>query len=428
MEVFDLDGVSEELTGFVTNGAFPPNVPEIAVDGSDESDASDACNDGSFLDEFPEAYGPTSLKGPSNGTHHNRTMSQGTVEVPIGDMLKAKSAKKTASDFSPLRMLGAGAYGKVLLVKENSTGRLYAQKQLKKASIVIEQRRVEQTMSERQILEACRHPYIVKLHYAIQDNHKLYLLLQYAPGGELFTHLASERMFSEDVAAFYIAQMATALRHLHSQGIVYRDLKPENRLLDESGHLLLTDFGLSKNAEGDSSCNSLLGTPEYMAPEVLMGKPYDYSVDWWSLGAVMFDLLTGSPPFTGNNHKRIIEKITTKKLPMPYYLSEDAKDLLRRLLRKEPSKRLSWQQWETIKKHRFFRKLNWSQIESRSPDLIPPIRPIVTDPALAENFSSEFTSQTLSPPVDATTAILGESGLFQGFSYVGSVPSALSRS
>lgn len=229
--------------------------------------------------------------------------------------------KMTAADFEPLTCLGTGTYGTVVLVKQRATGRLYAQKQFRKASLVIHKRLVEQTKTERAILESVnRHPFVVKLYYAFQDHEKLYLILEYAQGGELFHHLAMERMFGEGVAAFYMAEMVLALEHLHHNvGVVYRDLKPENCLLDADGHLLLTDFGLSKVAlHADETCRSILGTLEYMAPEVIMGLDYGMAVDWWSLGALGFDLLTGGPPFTGNNHSKIREKILKQKLVLPY--------------------------------------------------------------------------------------------------------------
>ncbi|RDW86422.1 AGC family serine/threonine-protein kinase [Aspergillus mulundensis] len=309
--------------------------------------------------------------------------------------------KMTTDDFEPLLCLGKGSFGTVLLVRHALTGKLYAQKQFKKASITVHKKLVEQTKTERTILESVnRHPFVVKLFYAFQDHERLYLVLEYAQGGELFTHLAMERMFDEDAAAFYMAEMVLALEHLHQNvGVIYRDLKPENCLLDHEGHLLLTDFGLSKIAvDDDDRCNSSLGTIEYMAPEVIQGKPYGKACDWWSLGALGYDLLTGSPPFKANNHAKLQEKILKQKLVLPYYLGPDAKDLLTRLLRKEPSKRLGYhmpKDLQTIKSHRFFRKINWRALERRA--LTPPIIPVVTDPALAENFSTDFTALPLSP-------------------------------
>jgi serine/threonine protein kinase len=239
-------------------------------------------------------------------------------------------------------------------------------------------------------------------------------------------------MFTEEVAAFYMAEIVLALEHLHHNvRVIYRDLKPENCLLDSEGHLLLTDFGLSKVAleEEDSRTNSILGTIEYMAPEVVQGVAYDFSVDWWSLGAIGFDLLTGSPPFTGNNHAKIQQNILKQKLQLPYFLGPDAKDLLTRLLRKDPSKRLggtTTKELKILKTHRFFRKIDWKKLEKR--EVEPPIMPVITDPELAENFSDEFTSIPLSPVVTRASAALkvegpfskGENDPFGGFSFVAS--------
>lgn len=311
--------------------------------------------------------------------------------------------KMTAEDFESLKCLGKGTFGTVILVKQRSTGRLFAQKQLKKASITVQKHLIEQTKNERAILESVnRHPFVVKLYYAFQDRQKLYLILEYAQGGELFHHLAMERTFTEEVSAFYMAEMVLALDYLHRNlGVVYRDLKPENCLLDAEGHLLLTDFGLSKVAldeDGESRCNSILGTIDYMAPEVVQGKSYDSAVDWWSLGALGYDLLTGAPPFASNNHAKTEQKIVHGKLTIPYYLSADAKDILTRLLRKEPRKRLGGnmpKDLALIKSHRFFRRVDWRALESR--EAVAPIQPIVTDPEAAENFDVEFTDAAISP-------------------------------
>ncbi|KAI1328313.1 serine/threonine-protein kinase psk1 [Xylariaceae sp. FL0255] len=338
--------------------------------------------------------------------------------------------KMTADDFEPLRCLGKGTYGTVLLVKQRTTGRLYAQKQFKKASVVVHKKLVEQTKTERQILESVnRHPFVVNLYYAFQDHEKLYLILEYGQGGELFTHLNTEKMFSESTAAFYMAEMVLALSYLHKTlGVVYRDLKPENCLLDSQGHLLLTDFGLSKVAlDDDDSCKSILGTVEYMAPEVVLGKKYGKAVDWWSFGALGFDLMTGSPPFRGGNNAKVQQNIVKQKVVMPYFLSMDAKDLLARLLKKDPAKRLGSnmpKDLQTIKNHRFFRKIDWKRLAAR--ELEPPIKPIITDPELAENFADEFTDLSLSPLTstkDPWSEISPRDDPFGGFSFV--APSSL---
>ncbi|KAI1744245.1 serine/threonine-protein kinase psk1 [Xylaria scruposa] len=347
------------------------------------------------------------------------------------------SRKMQADDFEPLRCLGKGTYGTVLLVKQRNTGRLYAQKQFKKASVVVHKKLVEQTKTERQILESVsRHPFVVNLYYAFQDREKLYLILEYGQGGELFTHLNTEKMFSESTAAFYMAEMVLALSYLHETlGVVYRDLKPENCLLDAQGHLLLTDFGLSKVAVGDDdSCKSMLGTVEYMAPEVILGNKYGKAVDWWSFGALGYDLMTGNPPFRGANNAKIQHNIVKQKVVMPYFLSLDAKDLLARLLRKDPAKRLGSRMpndLQTIKNHRFFRKIDWKKLANK--EMEPPIQPMITDPELAENFAPEFTDLSLSPLTttkdlwsDVSPRGSFKEDLFGGFSFV--APSSLLES
>lgn len=378
----------------------------------------------------------TSMSGLDSTSDSDRTEME-SYEVNLDEDFSAEAQSKTstmlgnnvmrkmsADDFEPIKCLGKGSYGTVLLVRQLSTGRLFAQKTFKKASITVHKKLIEQTKTERNILESVnRHPFIVNFYYAFQDHEKLYLILEYAQGGELFHHLEAERMFSEDVAAFYMAEMVLALDHLHrSVGVIYRDLKPENCLLDHEGHLLLTDFGLSKvTLDDESPCRSILGTPEYMAPEVIEGKEYGAAVDWWSLGALGFDLLTGSPPFTGNNNAKIQEKILKQKLALPFYLSADAKDLLTRLLRKDPKKRLGYnmaKDMQTIRNHRFFRKINWKKLQAR--ELEPPIQPLITDPELAENFNQEFTDLPLSPVLTKSFFSEAQSNPFGGFSFVAS--------
>jgi len=385
--------------------------------------------DGFSDDETSEG---TSYEIPLEGDFISESVRDRPMYAAVeGGLVQDTVARKmTADDFEPLRCLGKGTFGTVILVKQQATGRLYAQKQFKKASLTVHKRLVEQTKTERSILESVnRHPFVVKLFYAFQDHEKLYLILEYAQGGELFTHLAQERMFSEEVASFYMAEMVLALEHLHRNlGVVYRDLKPENCLLDAEGHLLLTDFGLSKVAvDENDKCNSILGTVDYMAPEVVLGQKYGMAVDWWSFGALGFDLLTGAPPFPGQNHAKIQERIVKQKLVMPYYLGPDAKDLLTRLLRKDPAKRLGSnmpKDLQTIKKHRFFRRIDWKALAKR--EVEPPIQPLVTDPELAENFSADFTDLPMSPvmshkvPWGNSESAASETNPFGGFSYVAS--------
>jgi len=329
------------------------------------------------------------------------------------------SRKVTKDDFEQLKVIGRGAYGKVLLVRHKASRRLYAMKVLKKASLFLKTKHVEHTKAERQILEEVKHPFIVQLFYAFQTDDRLYLILEFASGGELFTHMAAERMFSEEVASFYLAELILALEHLHSLGIVYRDLKPENCLLDSDGHVVLTDFGLSKVAIAQKT-NTVCGTVEYMAPEILMEKHYGKGVDWWSLGILLFEMIVGHTPFNAGNRKKTMDAILKKKLQVPYYVSSEAKDLCNKLLRKNPDVRLGCDDddIDRIKGHRFFRKIDWKAVEARQ--VSPPIIPILTDPELAENFDSKFTKELpIESPADAPSPLSSSySTFFQGFSYV----------
>lgn len=227
-------------------------------------------------------------------------------------------------DFKVISVIGKGAYGKVFLVQKHPSEKLYAMKVLKKATIIVHGASDHQ-LSERSILEAISHPFIVKLHFAFQTSTRLYLILTYASGGELFSFLHTEKMFNDDQARFYIAELLLGLEHLHELGIIYRDLKPENVMLDKDGHLLLTDFGLSKVA---IDAQSVCGTVEFMAPEVLEERyRYGKEVDYWSLGIMLYDMVVGSPPFTGGNRKKIMENVLKKKPIFPNYITQDTRDL-----------------------------------------------------------------------------------------------------
>ncbi|KAJ1958104.1 hypothetical protein GGI12_004825 [Dipsacomyces acuminosporus] len=314
-----------------------------------------------------------------------------------------RARKVTIDDFNVLTMIGKGGYGKVYLVQHKGTQRYYAMKVLRKASILLHKRQITFTMTERSILSEVQHPFIVKLYYAFQSNSKLYLIMEYVAGGELFTHMARERIFTEDQAVFYMAELVLALSHLHKLGIVFRDIKPENCLLNNKGHLVLTDFGLSKTALGeDGKTNTFCGTPSYMAPEILdTSSSYDFSVDWWSMGILLYEMLTGAVPFKGKAPAQILKNINKMKVNYPNYITPDAKDLIIRLLRKKPSQRLGHGPGglEKIKKHRFFRTINWDDLIANYDTVAPPIVPVVGSDGDFSNFDTEFTNEELPPSV-----------------------------
>ncbi|KAM8924162.1 ribosomal protein S6 kinase beta-2 [Pelodytes ibericus] len=328
--------------------------------------------------------------------------------------------------FQILRVLGKGNYGKVFQVRKvvgTNSGKIFAMKVLQKARLICEAKDTEHITAERNVLESVRHPFIVDLMYAFQTQGKLYLILECLSGGELFLHLERERIFMEDTACFYLAEITLAIGHLHSLGIIYRDLKPENVMLSAHGHIKLTDFGLCKESiHGDSVTHTFCGTVEYMAPEILLHKGHNRAVDWWSLGALLYDMLTGSPPFTAENRKKTIEKILKRKPCFPPYLTPDARDLLNKLLKKNPCHRLGSRPADVldIKKHPFFRHLQWEDLLQCRVE--PPYKPILQTEDDVQYFSTEFTHQV---PLDSPDGIISESEnqAFLGFTYV--APSVL---
>lgn len=346
-----------------------------------------------------------------------------TETVPISEHNTHRPRGKTGpNDFELRRVLGKGGYGKVFQVRKctgKDAGTFFAMKVLHKAAIIRNQKDTAHTKAERNILEAVKHPFIVGLSYAFQTDGKLYLILEYLSGGELFMHLEREGIFLEDTACFYLAEIILALQHLHRLGIIYRDLKPENILLDAQGHVKLTDFGLCKeHIQEGIVTHTFCGTIEYMAPEILTRSGHGKAVDWWSLGALMYDMLTGAPPFTADNRKRTIEKILKGRVVLPPYLTPDARDLIRKLLKRQVSQRLGSgpEDGEAIKKHMFFKHICWNDVVNRK--LEPPFKPILSSEDDVSQFDTKFTRQT---PVDSPEdSMLSESAnlIFKGFTYV----------
>ncbi|XP_067867545.1 ribosomal protein S6 kinase alpha-1 isoform X2 [Heterodontus francisci] len=350
----------------------------------------------------------------------NCIQDEGNIkEINITHHVKEGSEKADPSHFELLKVLGQGSFGKVFLVrkiKAPDSGQLYAMKVLKKATLKVRDR--VRTKLERDILVDVNHPFIVKLHYAFQTEGKLYLILDFLRGGDLFTRLSKEVMFTEDDVKIYLAELALALDHLHSLGIIYRDLKPENILLDEEGHIKLTDFGLSKEAvDHEKKAYSFCGTVEYMAPEVVNRRGHTHSADWWSYGVLMFEMLTGSLPFQGKDRKETMTLILKAKLGMPQFLSPEAQSLLRALFKRNPTNRLGagMDGVEEIKRQSFFANIDWNKLYRR--ELKPPFRPAVARPDDTFYFDPEFTERT---PKDSPGVPPSASAhkLFRGFSFV----------
>ncbi|XP_061480344.1 ribosomal protein S6 kinase alpha-2 isoform X2 [Rhineura floridana] len=361
-------------------------------------------------------------KSRSKSSSLSRFEEEGIVkEIDISHHVKEGFEKADPSQFELLKVLGQGSYGKVFLVRKvkgSDAGQLYAMKVLKKATLKVRDR--VRSKMERDILAEVNHPFIVKLHYAFQTEGKLYLILDFLRGGDLFTRLSKEVMFTEEDVKFYLAELALALDHLHGLGIIYRDLKPENILLDEAGHIKITDFGLSKEAiDHDKRAYSFCGTIEYMAPEVVNRRGHTQSADWWSFGVLMFEMLTGSLPFQGKDRKETMALILKAKLGMPQFLSIEAQSLLRALFKRNPSNRLGagLDGVEEIKRHPFFATIDWNKLYRE--EIKPPFKPAVGRPEDTFHFDPEFTSRT---PTDSPGVPPSANAhhLFRGFSFVAS--------
>uniref|UniRef100_A0A8C7YMH7 non-specific serine/threonine protein kinase n=1 Tax=Oryzias sinensis TaxID=183150 RepID=A0A8C7YMH7_9TELE len=271
------------------------------------------------------------------------------------EVVMSKSRNKTMNDFEYLKLLGKGTFGKVILVKERSTGVHYAMKILRKMVII----------------------------------------------AKLFFHLSRDRVFTEDRARFYGAEIVSALEYLHSRDVVYRDLKLENLMLDKDGHIKITDFGLCKEGiTPDATMKTFCGTPEYLAPEVLEDNDYGRAVDWWGLGVVMYEMMCGRLPFYNQDHERLFELILMEEIRFPRNLSPEAKSLLAGLLKKDPKQRLGGgpNDAKEVMNHRFFININWQDVVQKK--LTPPFKPQVTSETDTRYFDEEFTAQTitLTPP------------------------------
>lgn len=300
--------------------------------------------------------------------------------------------KVGVDDFEMVRVIGKGSFGKVTLVRKKTTRTLYAMKVLSK-SHVLKRKQIEHTKTERRVLGTIDHPFIVKLHYAFQSSSKLYFVLDYAAGGELFFHLTRMKRFPEHISQFYAAELASALDALHQIGVIYRDLKPENILLDREGHIKLADFGLAKEGVLDavSGASSLCGTPEYLSPEVLNRQGHGHAVDWWNLGMVLYEMMTGLPPWYTTDKAVLFERIRTAPIKFPLYLSRPAAHFMHHVLNKDPSLRLGSRSSEEIFTHPFFSSIDWIALNSRR--ISPPFDPCrdLKDDTDTHNFESEFT-------------------------------------
>lgn len=335
-------------------------------------------------------------------------------------------------DFEILRMIGKGAFGKVFQVRKKGSSEIaeggddddddgdgiFAMKVMRKDNI-IKKNHVDYMKAERDILTKVVHPFIVQLRYSFQTKSKLYLIFDFINGGHLFFHLYRQGIFSEEQARLYTAEIVSAVSHLHKNGIVHRDLKPENILMDGDGHVVLTDFGLAKEIDESSRSNSLCGTMEYMAPEIIQAKGHNKNADWWSIGILLYEMVTGQPPFTHPNRQKLQQRIVNERVKLPPMVTTEAHSLLKGLLQKDPSKRLGSgpKGADEIKSHKWFRPINWKKLEAR--ELQPKFKPNVSGKECTANFDNCWTTL---PANDSPAPTPPGDEHFKGYTYIAPNP------
>ena len=324
---------------------------------------------------------PTNLKSSRNSIEYGDFP---TFRTSIG----GDNTPATLEDFKHLKVLGQGSFGKVVLVKNENNNKLYAMKILDK-KFIVKKNQVSHTQTERVLLEKLKHPFIVKLNYAFQDSKRLYFLTEFLQGGELFFHLRRNSGYKENAVRFYMAQILLALEYMHNNNYIYRDLKPENILIDKEGNIKLTDFGLSKILPPDENTTyTMCGTAEYLAPEILFGKGYDKTCDWFSFGVVIFEMFCGYHPFKSKGQK-IDPKIYLSKTYIPDKVGKTARDLIEKLFVCNPQKRLGYKSADEVKNHPFFKGIDFDKVLRK--EYKPPFIPKLKDNTDLRYFDENYT-------------------------------------
>ncbi|KAL1513899.1 hypothetical protein ABEB36_003238 [Hypothenemus hampei] len=336
-----------------------------------------------------------------------------------------KSGNKNSiglNDFNFIKVLGKGSFGKVMLAEKKGSDEVYAVKVLKK-DVIIQDDDVDCTMTEKRILTlAARHPFLTALHSCFQTRDRLFFVMEYVNGGDLMFQIQRAKKFDEPRARFYAAEVTLALQFLHRNGVVYRDLKLDNILLDAEGHCKLADFGMCKEGIFDGvTTTTFCGTPDYIAPEILQELEYGASVDWWALGVLMYEMMAGQPPFEADNEDDLFESILHDDVLYPVWLSKEAVSILKGFMTKNPNRRLGCvvnQGCEAaILVHSFFKEIDWGALETRK--VRPPFRPRIRSRKDVANFDAEFTREepVLTPVSNEVLQSINQDE-FRGFSII----------
>ncbi|XP_044266053.1 protein kinase C-like [Tribolium madens] len=369
----------------------------------------------------------TNQEASSENAETNKTSNttkESNEEPPACEEIKEQRSpnKISLDDFNFIKVLGKGSFGKVMLAERKDTEEIFAIKILKK-DVIIQDDDVECTMTEKRILAlAAKHPFLTALHSCFQTKNRLFFVMEYVNGGDLMFQIQRARKFDEPRARFYAAEVTLALQFLHKHGVIYRDLKLDNILLDAEGHCKLADFGMCKEGifEGITT-TTFCGTPDYIAPEILQELEYGASVDWWALGVLMYEMMAGQPPFEADNEEDMYESILHDDVLYPVWLSKEGVNVLKGFMTKNPNKRLGCVASQggeaAIKVHPFFKEIDWTALEQKK--VKPPFKPRIKSKKDALNFDAEFTKEepVLSPvSTEVTNSINQEE--FKGFSFI----------
>ena len=321
-------------------------------------------------------------------------------------------------DFERLKLIGKGSFGDVFLVKLKSNEKIYAMKILDKEKIKSYDQE-EHTKSERDLMVKINCPFIVDIKYAFQDKQYLYMVTEFMQGGEMFFHLFKEKRFTNEKAKFYLVEIILAIEFLHKNNMMYRDLKPENVLLDKNGHIKITDFGLSKIlSKENEKTYTICGTPQYLAPEILSSEGYDNAVDWWSLGCLMYKILIGIDAFKFSKNQSLSPEMYEIEILIPDYVTKEANDLIRKLLVINPKKRLGSGPGgaDKIKNHSYFKDIDWEKAWNK--ELTPPFIPDIKDDLDLKYFDKGFTDENLESFSSEEESSSLKTIDYKGFTYV----------
>lgn len=332
----------------------------------------------------------------------------------------ASDEKVSSDDFTYLKVLGKGSFGKVMMAQHKKSQKFFAIKALKK-DVLLEDNDLECALAERSVLmKTSRHPFLTAMHSCFQTEDRLYFVMEMVTGGDLLFAIQQVRRFTEDRARFYSAEIVLALDFLHRQGILYRDLKLDNVMLAGDGHVKVADFGMCKeDIFGDTKAHTFCGTPDYLAPEILMEEPYDAGVDWWALGVLTYEMTVGQPPFLGKSEEELFAAIMKKKVLFPPWSSSEAISIINGFTNKDQTGRLGHgaDGVQSIKSHPFFAPIDWVKLENM--EIEPPFVPAGSGQGDTSNFDEEFTSEAPEvTPTDPSRVEGIDQREFDGFTFV----------